>query len=144
MIRALGDFVALVPAEPSDVLNTLAQDCVETFDGFRAPLTEADRARRNPAALSPRQLENLDRWGYHLVGEDFRFHMTLTGRVPADRRAAIVAMLTEQFATCDDETGAAPAALAIDRIALLRQDDADARFRVVMHLPLQARDVAAD
>lgn len=135
VVRAIGDFVALVPDEPSAALDTLAQDCVETFDGFRAPLTAEDRARRNPAALTPRQLAHLDRWGYPHVGDDFRFHMTLTGRIPLERRAAIVAMLRDRFAA--SAAGVPSTPLAIDRIALVRQDDASSRFKVIFHPVLQ-------
>jgi 2'-5' RNA ligase len=62
--------------------------------------------------------------------EEFRFHMTLTGRLDADRRGPILAMLRERFA------GLKRDALAIDRIALFRQDDAKARFRIIGEWPL--------
>jgi putative phosphonate metabolism protein len=127
VVRPIGDFIALVPDRPSAALNALAQDCVETFDHFRAPLSADDRTRRNPAALTPRQLEYLDRWGYPYVGDEFRFHMTLTGRISAERRPAIVAMLRDRFSPYDG------LALSIDRIALVRQDDASSRFRVMVH-----------
>jgi hypothetical protein len=70
---------------------------VREFDGFRAPLTPEDRARRNPSALTPRQCDYLDRFGYPYVMEDFRFHMTLTGRIGADRRPPILTMLQDRF-----------------------------------------------
>ena len=65
--------------------------------------------------------------------EEFRFHMTLTGRLPAERREAVVAMLRERFAALNMTS------LAIDRIALFRQDNASARFRIVGHWPLRPR-----
>src|SRR5215468_4687119 len=37
-------FVAIVPASVSAALDRLAASCVEHFDGFRAPLTSADRS----------------------------------------------------------------------------------------------------
>lgn len=131
VVRPIGDFIAIVPDQPSAALNRLAQDCVETFDPFRAPLTAADRARRNPERLTPRQVEHLDRWGYPYVGDDFRFHMTLSGRITAERRETILAMLRERFGALDHP------ALAIDRIAVFRQDDPQARFRIVSHHPLR-------
>ena len=81
VVDSISGFIALVPGEPSAELERLAAECVSEFDSFRAPLTPEDRARRNPAALTPRQCEHLDRWGYPYVMEDFRFHMTLTGRL---------------------------------------------------------------
>jgi putative phosphonate metabolism protein len=127
IVDALGGFIALVPAQRSVVLETLAQDCVTAFDNFRAPMTAADRARRNPAALTPRQVEQLDRWGYPYVMQDFRFHMTLTGRLPDARRENVLAMLRDRFAAL------ALAELAIDRIALFRQNDPASRFTIIRH-----------
>ena len=121
----ISGFIAIVPAGPSAELNLLAADCVSLFDRFRAPLTPEDRARRNPAGLTPRQCEQLERWGYPYVMEDFRFHMTLTGRLPAERRAPILPMLQQRFAALELAT------LAVDRIALFRQDSAKSRFRVI-------------
>jgi putative phosphonate metabolism protein len=140
VVNAIEGFIALVPGAPSTALNELAQDCVETFDAFRAPLTEEDRARRIPTRLTPRQITHLDRWGYPYVMADFRFHMTLTGRIPAERRDAVLTLLREQFA----ELGrSAIATLAIDRIAVFRQDDAQSRFRIIAHHALQPLSAAA-
>lgn len=131
-VNAISDFVAIVPVEPSAELEALAADCVREFDCFRAPLTAEDRARRNPTKLTPRQCDYLDRWGYPYVMEEFRFHMTLTGRLAAERREPVVAMLRERFAALKT------APLAIDRIALFRQDSASARFKIIGQWPLRA------
>lgn len=133
--RALGDFIALVPAEASPALEELARSCVEAFDRFRAPLTAQDRARRNPDALSPRQVAYLDRWGYPYVMDEFRFHMTLTGRLPAERRETILSLLRTWTGAHTHEG----ATLSIDRLAVFRQDDAAARFRIIAHHPLSSR-----
>ena len=125
IVDAISGFIAVIPAEPVGALEALAADCVRDFDAFRSELTAEDRARRKPEKLSERQRDYLDRWGYPYVMEEFRFHMTLTGRLDADRRGPILAMLRERFAGlgCD--------ALAIDRIALFKQDDTKARFRII-------------
>ncbi|MET0723049.1 MAG: DUF1045 domain-containing protein [Tardiphaga sp.] len=130
VVRAISGFIAVVPAEPVADLNALAQDCVEAFDDFRAPMTAEDRARRRPEALTARQVEQLDRFGYPYVRDDFRFHLTLTGRLPPERSASILAMLKARFA------GLGLTSLRIDRIALFRQDDHSSRFRVVRPLTL--------
>ena len=67
----------------------------------------------------------LDRFGYPYVLEDFRFHMTLTGRLDAERRRPVLAMLRDRFSTLGLQT------LDIDRIAVCRQDAADSEFRVL-------------
>ena len=130
VVNSISGFLAVVPAEPSAELERLAADCVSAFDSFRAPLTPEDRARRNPAKLTPRQCDYLDRWGYPYVMEEFRFHMTLTGRLGSERREPLLAMLRERFAAIRLTR------LAIDGIALFRQDGAASRFRIIGHWPL--------
>jgi putative phosphonate metabolism protein len=130
VVNPISGFIAVVPAEHSAELNQLAADSVRDFDSFRAPLSAEDRARRNPSALTVAQVDHLDRWGYPYVMDEFRFHMTLTGRVPAERRDGIVALLRERFAALGLRT------LTVDRIAVFRQDDADSRFRVLAHFAL--------
>ncbi|WP_298240056.1 DUF1045 domain-containing protein [uncultured Bradyrhizobium sp.] len=125
IVDSISGFIAVIPAEPVEALQQLAADCVREFDCFRPALTPEDRARRKPEKLSERQRDYLDRWGYPYVMEEFRFHMTLTGRLDADRRGPILAMLRTRFAALGIET------LEIDRITLFRQDDATARFRIV-------------
>ncbi len=130
VVDSISGFIAVVPAQPSAELLQFAADATREFDSFRAPLTPQDRARRNPERLTPRQREYLDRWGYPYVMEEFRFHMTLTGRLDPARREPVMAMLRDRFAAIGLKT------LAIDRIALFRQDAADSRFRIIRHYVL--------
>jgi hypothetical protein len=130
IVDSISGFLAVIPAEPTSELEQLAADCVRDFDAFRAPLTAEDRARRNPAKLGERQRDYLDRWGYPYVMEEFRFHMTLTGRLDAERRKPILDMLRQRFARLRLDT------LGIDRIALFRQEDAASRFRIIGEWPL--------
>jgi len=125
VVDTISGFIAVIPAELVEALQQLAADCARDFDPFRPPLTEEDRARRKPEKLSERQRDYLDRWGYPYVMEEFRFHMTLTGRLDASRRGPILQMLRARFAALELD------ALPIDRIALFKQDDAKARFRIV-------------
>lgn len=125
VVDAISGFIAVIPAEPIDALQQLAADCVREFDSFRAALTAEDRARRRPEKLTERQRDYLDRWGYPYVMEEFRFHMTLTGRLDADRRGPILEMLRGRFSSL--RLGA----LAIDRLALFKQDEAKTRFRII-------------
>jgi len=132
-VDSISGFIAVVPADPSVELDRLAADCVRAFDCFRAPLTPEDRARRRPEQLTPRQRDYLDRWGYPYVMEEFRFHMTLTGRLEAGRRTSILTALRERF------SAAGLSRLEIDSIALFRQSEASARFRVIGDWPLRRR-----
>jgi hypothetical protein len=56
--------------------------------------------------------------------------MTLTGRLPDERREAILAILRQRFAVLELAT------LAIDGIAVFRQQDANSRFRIVQRYAL--------
>jgi len=132
VVNSISGFIAVIAAERSAELERLAADCVRAFDGFRPPLTPEDRQRRNPLGLTPRQREYLDRWGYPYVMEEFRFHMTLTGRLNDERRDPVLLMLRDRFAIIDLNR------LAIDAIALFRQNDAHSRFRVLDYWNLRA------
>ena len=132
VVDSISGFIAVIPSQPSPELERLAADCTRAFDFFRAPLTPEDRARRKPDRLTAKQCEYLDRWGYPYVMEQFRFHMTLTTRLSAERRDGVMAMLRERFAAIDLP------ALEIDQIALFRQDDAALRFKIIGHWPLRA------
>ena len=59
-LARLGGFFALVPGAEAPGLHALADEVVTGFDDFRAPATEAELARRDPASLTPRQRELLD------------------------------------------------------------------------------------
>lgn len=124
-VEALGAFVALVPVSGHDSLAQLEAASVRAFDALRAPLGEAEIVRRKPETLSPRQRQHLERWGYPFVLEDFRFHMTLSGPLPAQRIAAT----RDGLARLYREAGA-DLALAVDRLGLFRQHGAG-RFRLV-------------
>jgi putative phosphonate metabolism protein len=126
VVAVIERFIAIVPSGNEPAVDRLAAACVTAFDRFRAPLDAHDRERRLAAGLSERQAQNLERWGYPYVFEDFRLHLTLTGRLPAERQATVLSFLREQLAAAEG-----PGAVRIDAVALLRQDNAAARFRVL-------------
>jgi putative phosphonate metabolism protein len=127
-VAALGAFLALVPDAPPPALGLLAAECVAALDPFRAPLTEAERAKRRPERLDPRGRALLDRWGYPYVFEAFRFHMTLTDALPEADRDAWHRRLSEAYAA------SGPEPLVIDALGLLTQDGAGP-FRLLARLP---------
>jgi hypothetical protein len=133
IVDSISGFIAVIPSRPSEEVLQLATDATRDFDAFRAPLTPEDRARRHPDKLTPRQRDYLDRWGYPYVMEEFRFHMTLTGRLGAERREPVVGWLRDRFVATGINT------IAIDRIALFRQDEEASRFRIIGHWPLRGQ-----
>lgn len=89
-VENLHGFLALTPLGCEAALLEMGAAVVEGTNGLRAPLSEAEIARRRPDRLSARQRVLLDHWGYPHVMEEFRFHLTLTDRLP-DAEAAAVA-----------------------------------------------------
>ena len=130
-LARLGGFFALVPGAVAAELHALADEVVTSFDRFRAPATEAELARRNQAALTPRQRELLEAWGYQYVLDEFRFHLTLTDRIPAGRQPGVERALSDWFA------GSLGAAVPVDVLALFTEAEPGAPFVLHAVHPLQ-------
>ncbi len=81
-LTRLGRFLALTPTGDTTALGAVAAACVTQLDGFRAQPSQAELARRRAAYLSERQNTLLEDWGYPYVLDQFRFHLTLTGKLP--------------------------------------------------------------
>jgi hypothetical protein len=121
--RFIDGFLALVPEAQSQELTDFAAAVVAGFDRFRAPLTPGDRIRRLAGGtLSPRQIELLDDYGYPYVMDEFRFHMTLTDRLPENERDAVMAAAADWFAPAIEKP------LVLDRIALFEEPHAGDAF----------------
>lgn len=119
-LARLGRFLALVPDADSKALAELAFACVSEFDVYRAPPGIADLERRRASGLSPRQDALLLQWGYPFVADEFRFHLTLSGKCDTatlDTLEAVAARLMPRLA----------APFPIESIALVGERD-DGRF----------------
>lgn len=88
-LSRLGSLLALTVTGDTRPLAELASTAVTSLDHFRAPPSDAELAKRRRANLSERQEAYLTQWGYPYVLEDFRFHLTLTGRLEKARAVAI-------------------------------------------------------
>ncbi|WP_417773470.1 DUF1045 domain-containing protein [Stappia sp.] len=124
-VSRIGGFLALTPAGATQELCALADAAVRAFEPFRAPLGAAEIARRNPDRLTPSQRDNLLSWGYPHVFGDFRFHMTLTGRLGDDEAERALPTLAAHFA------GALASPIAFDRIALYEEREPGGPFSVI-------------
>jgi len=130
-LARLGGFFALVPGTEAAELHSLADEVVTGFDSFRAPATDTELARRNPAALTPRQRELLKAWGYPYVLDEFRFHMTLTDSIPHARRPEVENTLHGWFGAL------LGAALPVAALALFTEVEPGAPFTLHTVYPLQ-------
>lgn len=129
-LRPLDGFLAILPEAQPQTLTEAAGRIVEALDPFRAPLSEQELARRRAADLSARQEELLQLWGYPYVMEEFRFHVTLTGRL---EQKAMIDTLRAAHAWFD------PALRAehwLDALCIFGEDEAG-RFHLLRRVPLR-------
>jgi Protein of unknown function (DUF1045) len=129
-VAVVDDFIALVPDDAAPELDALAAGCVRAFEPFRAALHPRDYERRLAAGLTPQERQHLDTWGYPYVLDQFRFHMTLTGQLPATHAAEVFQVLEAHYATFDRE-------VEIDAITVCCQPRRDARFEIVERFALR-------
>lgn len=115
VLARLGGFIALKVDGDQTPLAKLAGAVVRELDDFRAPPTDAELARRRKANLSPAQEALLAQWGYPYVMAEFRFHITLSGRLGRDVEATMEA-LGPHFAPI------LPRPFAVDSLTLVGED----------------------
>ncbi|MEM6679696.1 MAG: DUF1045 domain-containing protein [Pseudomonadota bacterium] len=126
-------FLALLLSAPSPAIDALATKAVRALDPFRAPLTDAERARRGADRLDPAARARLEAWGYPHVMEGFRFHITLTDRLEPAAAAATAAELAPRFADYLDQP------FVLDALALFGDPGGGRPFRQLRHYPLTGR-----
>ena len=128
-LARLGPFLALVPDPQPGALATLAARLVTDLDAFRAPATPDDLARRRSAGLTPAQDALLVQWGYPFVLDEFRFHMTLSGKLDPTEIAATEQAARAHFGPCATD------GLTIADITLAGSDSSG-HFHQIARLPL--------
>lgn len=129
-LRSLRGFVAWVLADDVEGrhrMHALADAAVREFDAFRAPATEAERARRRPGELGDAQRRMLDEWGYPYAFDTFVFHITLTGMLAADDERAAIAGLRALG------NGLLATPLPVQSVSLFVQPEPGADFLVARH-----------
>ena len=130
MLKRIGAFLALVPSKPSDALNALHAACVQDLAAFRATPTEAELVKRRANGLTPEQDALLLRWGYPYVLHEFRFHLTLSGRLDdetAEQARAVLQDLTAPFCAKPIE---------VNELALFGERMSDGQFQIIHRYPL--------
>jgi len=130
-IDRLGRFLALRPVGEVTALNALAAACVTELDDFRAPAPDAEVAKRRAAGLSAEQDANLMQWGYPYVLDQFRFHITLTGKLPKGDLSAVEDYLATEL------TPRLPMPFVINDLALMGEAE-DGRFHLIQRYALSA------
>lgn len=126
---SLEGFLALVPEGDAAALTQLAGQVVESLDPLRASLTDAEIARRRPDSLTPRQRALLNRYGYPYVMEEFRFHLTLSGRLTEAQTSALKPVANAYFARL------LPKPFRVAELCLFGEA-VDGRFHMLSRYPL--------
>ncbi|MEY8830374.1 DUF1045 domain-containing protein [Sedimentitalea sp. XS_ASV28] len=122
-LSRIGRFLALTPVGDTGGIERVAATCVRALDDWRAPPDAAELSRRRRARLTERQDALLTRWGYPYVMEEFRFHMTLTGRLAPDEVA-------QWHETATAHMPDLPAPFVMDAIALVGERK-DGHFELI-------------
>jgi putative phosphonate metabolism protein len=121
-VGMLAGFIALRPIAASAALDALARDCVVELDRWRAAPGADELTRRRATGLGARQEAMLARYGYPYVLDEFRFHLTLTDRLPAHEAQSLRERLAEHF------TDALRQPLAVEGVCLFAQERPGAPF----------------
>jgi putative phosphonate metabolism protein len=130
-IQDLKGFLALRETAHCPPLHALADACVTELDSHRAPPQEAELERRRRAPLSPAHEAMLAAWGYPYVLAEWQFHVTLTRRLNAAERDAILPALHAHF-------GDVPATpRLVTEICLFTQAGPGAPFLIAERFPLK-------
>lgn len=126
----LEGFIALVPTQ-HPALSHLAAKVVQGLEGYRAPLTPAEFARRKPDSLTPRQRTLLEVYGYPYVMDEFQFHLTLSGRLSTVESSSLKAAAEKHFA------GLIPKPFRIEDLCLCGEDEGG-KFHLLYRYALSA------
>jgi hypothetical protein len=131
-VQDLLGFLALRETAQSHALQAFADLCVAGVDHLRAPLSEADLAkRRKGGTLPPAQEALLRRWGYTYVFGEFFFHMTLTRRLSAAEKEIYLPAATDFFDALLEQPR------RVTDIALFTQAAPGAPFIIAQRVPLR-------
>ncbi len=122
-LTTLGGFLALTPSGDVSDVRRVGQACVCDLDTFRAPASAAELDRRRAAGLSARQDALLTQWGYPYVMDEFRFHLTLSGRLPEEDIARWTDVASSHLPDL-------PKPFVIDQVALCGERG-DGRFELI-------------
>ncbi|WP_282091556.1 DUF1045 domain-containing protein [Epibacterium ulvae] len=128
-LARLGRFLALRTIGDETALAEFAATCVTTLDAFRAPASDTEIAKRRAGGLTATQDAHLLRWGYPYVLDQFKFHITLTGKRPKTELPAIETALRNHLVPY------LPAPFEIYEIALVGEAE-DGQFHMIHRYPL--------
>ena len=128
-LSELSGFFALTPTVKNTELRELHTKVVCELDEFRAPPTKDELIKRRRNQLTAEQDQNLIKWGYPYIFEDFYFHITLTGKIPEDFRNKVKDEIENFFQPVLQQK------INLSELALVGEAK-DGNFYVIRQMPL--------
>lgn len=129
-VKPIDGFLAIVPDVQPKALGDTAAQIVRALDPFRAPLSDHDLARRRASGLTTRQDALMQLWGYPYVMEEFRFHVTLTGRLDTTAMPQVLQAAMAWFGPALEERH------QLDALCLFGEAE-DGRFHLIKRFALR-------
>ena len=129
-LTILGGFIAIVPTVKSNTMHSLAKKCVKDLDGFRVTESIENLKKRRAVGLTSSEENNLLKWGYPYVLDDFRFHLTLTSKLLPDVSSNVFSVLSSELQTV------LTAPLLIGKISLVGEHNMHGKFEVIEEFSL--------
>ena len=128
-VSELNGFFALTPTVKNTELRKLHSKVVRELDYFRAQPTKEEIIKRRENQLTSEQDQNLIKWGYPYIFEDFYFHITLTGKIPEDYRNKVKDEIENFFQPVLQQK------INLSELALVGEAK-DGNFYVIRQMPL--------
>lgn len=128
-LSELSGFFALTPTVKNTELRKLHSKVVRELDYFRAQPTKEEIIKRRENQLTSEQDQNLIKWGYPYIFEDFYFHITLTGKIPEDFRNKVKGKIENFFQPVLQQK------INLSELALVGEAK-DGNFYVIRQMPL--------
>jgi hypothetical protein len=129
-LHGFSRYLALVPSSRRADIEWLEAECVTHFDRFRAPLSDADRARRT-GGMSALEAAQFEQFGYPSVLARFFFHITLAGPLPDNELAQVEAALAPAVAPFTREP------FLMSGLCLFGDPGGEGLFRIVGRYPFR-------
>jgi putative phosphonate metabolism protein len=130
LLTAENGFLALVPHKTQAALYHLAERCVRELDQYRAPLTSTEIARRQNGGLTPQQNQHLLAFGYPYVLDEFKFHITLTNQLPAEKINWLMSRAQQYFAPVIGQS------LILDNLSIFEETESSMPMTIIHQFPL--------
>ncbi|NCX92047.1 MAG: DUF1045 domain-containing protein [Rhodobacteraceae bacterium] len=128
-VSELNGFFAFTPTVKNTELRKLHSKVVRELDYFRAQPTKEEIIKRRENQLTSEQDQNLIKWGYPYIFEDFYFHITLTGKIPEDFRNKVKDEIENFFQPVLQQK------INLSELALVGEAK-DGNFYVIRQMPL--------